>query len=205
MKALNIILVLTFATMLSFVSLSNAPATEDTDIIRVEAFVRALSDEVTDILKAPATPIAREVAFQSVLDRYFDVRRTARFALGQYARTISKADLATYTTLANVFIIKIYTNRLGLFSGEQVLLRGTRAHGSNFVTTAQIVFNTGRPPIDIAFWVVRHKSGKIRLFDLQVAGIWMAQEQRESFVSILSNNNGDINVLIDTIRARING
>lgn len=175
------------------------------DVAQAHAFVHALSDEVIDILKTPMSPDTRMAAFQDILDRRFDVKRTARFALGRYARSISKDDFATYILLANEFIIKIYAARLSSFSNEHIVLRDTQLARNNFITRAQLVFQNGRPPLDIAFWSIRNKAGKISLFDIQVAGIWMAQEQRASFTSILNNNSGNIDSLLAHIRAKING
>ena len=36
------------------------------------------------------------------------------------------------------------------------------------------------------------KDGSFSLFDVRVIGVWMAQEQRDSFASVLKNNRGDI-------------
>ena len=49
----------------------------------------------------------------------------------------------------------------------------------------------------------QEKDGRITLFDLRVLGIWMALEQRETFLSILKNNNEDFDVLLDNLRQQI--
>ena len=51
--------------------------------------------------------------------------------------------------------------------------------------------------------LVREKDGGYSLFDVQVLGVWMAQEQRASFSSVLKNNKGDINALLEHLRKQI--
>jgi len=36
-----------------------------------------------------------------------------------------------------------------------------------------------------------------------VLGVWMAQEQRDAFASVLKNNKGDINALLEHLRKQI--
>ena len=42
---------------------------------------------------------------------------------------------------------------------------------------------------------------KVKVFDMRISGIWMAQEQRSTFTSFLSKNNGDINKLINRLNS----
>jgi len=50
---------------------------------------------------------------------------------------------------------------------------------------------------------VREKNGSFTLFDVRVLGVWMAQEQRDSFSSVLKNNKGDIDTLLEHIRQQV--
>ena len=43
-----------------------------------------------------------------------------------------------------------------------------------------------------------------KVFDIRISGIWMAQEQRSTFTSFLSKNNGEIMNLIKKIELQIN-
>ena len=47
-------------------------------------------------------------------------------------------------------------------------------------------------------------TSQFKVFDIRISGIWMAQEQRSTFTSYLSKNNGDIAKLIQKIELQIN-
>jgi phospholipid transport system substrate-binding protein len=70
---------------------------------------------------------------------------------------------------------------------------------------SRIEFANGRDPIDIDWWLRLEKDGSFALFDVRVLGVWMAQEQRDSFASVLKNNKGNMNALLDHLRKQTSG
>jgi phospholipid transport system substrate-binding protein len=102
-------------------------------------------------------------------------------------------------------IVKVYANRLKDYSDERVIVGKARNKKRNFIVDSKIEFANGRDPISIDWWLVREKDGRFTLFDVRVLGVWMAQEQRASFSSVLQNNKGDINALLDHLRKQISG
>jgi phospholipid transport system substrate-binding protein len=49
----------------------------------------------------------------------------------------------------------------------------------------------------MVWWVIEEKDGTMSLFDVQILGVWMAQEQRDIFSGVLKSNKGDIEALIE--------
>ena len=183
------------------------PATaqaQEADLDAARAFVTRLADDAITILSTAQTRAEREAAFGALLDERANMRRIARFTLGQFGRKISKHDFATYEALLGEFIVKVYANRLGEYSDEKVIVGKAQAKKKNVVVASRIEFTNGREPIDIDWWLRLEKDGSLTLFDVRVLGVWMAQEQRDAFASVLKNNKGDINALLDHLRKQIN-
>ena len=170
---------------------------------RAKTFVTELADEAITILKTQTTREGREVGFRKILDERANMRRIARFTLGPFARKISDKDFATYQQLLNELIIKVYANRLGEYGNEQLIVGRSQSKKKNFIVNSQIEFDNGRQPIAVDWWLYREKDGSFSLFDVRVIGVWMAQEQRDSFASVLKNNRGDISALLGHIRKQI--
>ena len=170
---------------------------------RAKTFVTELADEAITTLKTQTTREGREAGFRKILDERANMRRIARFTLGPFARKISDADFATYQQLLNELIIKVYANRLGEYGNEQLVVGRSQSKKKNFIINSQIEFDNGRQPIAVDWWLYREKDGSFSLFDVRVIGVWMAQEQRDSFASILKTNRGDISALLGHIRKRI--
>jgi phospholipid transport system substrate-binding protein len=170
---------------------------------RAKTFVTELADEAITLLKTQTTREAREAGFRKILDERANMRRIARFTLGPFARKISDEDFATYQQLLNELIIKVYANRLGEYGNEQLIVGRSQSKKKNFIVNSQIEFDNGRQPIAVDWWLYREKDGSFSLFDVRVIGVWMAQEQRDSFASVLKNNRGDISALLGHIRKQI--
>ena len=73
-----------------------------------------------------------------------------------------------------------------------------RAPGDFIVSTNLVGANTA--PMEVEFRV-RTDGAKPVLVDLGVAGVWLALAQRDEFLSVLGQNNGDIKALSAHLRA----
>ena len=73
-----------------------------------------------------------------------------------------------------------------------------RAPG-DYVVAANLTGN-GTAPMEVDFRV-RTDGAKPLLLDIGVAGVWLAPAQQAEFLSVLSQNNGDINALSAHLRA----
>ena len=178
-------------------------AAQEADLAKAQAFVMALADDAIEILSTEKTRAGREAKFAALLNERANMRRIARFTLGQFGRKISKDDFAKFEKLLGQFIVKVYANRLGEYSNERVVVGTGQTKKRNFIISSKIEFANGRQPIPIDWWLVREKNGSFTLFDVRVLGVWMAQEQRDSFSSVLKNNKGDIDTLLEHIRQQV--
>tara|TARA_Y100001958_G_C21181193_1_gene511024 strand:- start:35 stop:646 length:612 start_codon:yes stop_codon:yes gene_type:complete len=184
--------------------MSNPTMAQETDLAEARSFVTALADDAITILSTEKTRSGREAKFAVLLNERANMRRIARFTLGQFGRKISDEDFAKFETLLGDFIVKVYANRLGEYSDEKVIVGKAQAKKKNVIVDSSIEFANGRDPIDIDWWLRLEKDGSLTLFDVRVLGVWMAQEQRDAFASVLKNNKGDINALLEHLRNQIN-
>lgn len=158
--------------------------------------VNNLTTEAMRILGAKLSKQDREIAFGELVDRYLNVKRVARFTLGRSARTVGDEDKLRFEEAFRYVLIKIYSNRLAGYTEEKVIVTKAKTKGRNNLVNSQIIFTTERPPVDMVWWVIEEKDGSMSLFDVQILGVWMAQEQRDIFSGVLKSNKGDIEALI---------
>lgn len=167
-----------------------------------EAFVMDVSNRVIDILSYTSTT-EKEDAFRTLLNEKANLKRIAAFTLGKYRRQISPAELQEFQSLFESMITKVYANRLGTYEDQQIIVLGSEKKKKDYLVETELRFKDGSDPIAIVWRLRQEKDGRITLFDLRVLGIWMALEQRETFLSILKNNNEDFDVLLDNLRQQI--
>ena len=182
-----------------FLSLSPVMAEKSPE---AEAFVMDVSNRVIDILSYTATK-KKEDAFRTLLSEKANLKRIAAFTLGKYRRQLSPAELQEFQSLFESMITKVYANRLGTYEDQQIIVLGSEKKKKDYLVETELRFKDGSDPIAIVWRLRQEKDGRITLFDLRVLGIWMALEQRETFLSILKNNNEDFDVLLDNLRQQI--
>ena len=182
-----------------FLSLSPVMAEKSPE---AEAFVMDVSNRVIDILNYTSTT-EKEYAFRALLNEKANLKRIAAFTLGKYRRQLSPSELQEFQSLFESMITKVYANRLGTYEDQQIIVLGSEKKKKDYLVETELRFKDGSDPIAIVWRLRQEKDGRITLFDLRVLGIWMALEQRETFLSILKNNNEDFDVLLDNLRQQI--
>jgi phospholipid transport system substrate-binding protein len=187
------------ALTVSFVSLGSsaawaAGAAEDFVSGNIRTGFDILNDRAAD-------PNQRRERFASFLLGLTDAKRTALFMLGRYAQSAPQGDIDDYVAAYQDYAMSIYQTYFALYSGQslRVISSRERAPGDFLVTTNMI--GPGSTPMEIDFRV-RTDGAKPLLVDVGVAGIWLALAQRDEFLSVLAQNNGNINALTAHLRAR---
>jgi len=194
-----------FAAMLAAaVMISSSPAKADE---AAEAFVADLGQTAITILgDDELSPAETKDQFRTLLLDAMDIRRVGMFALGQYARLPSKEQREDYFDLLGEFIVEVYLGRLTGYSDEEFMVLSSSEKGKKgreVIVKSQISFTDGREALPVDWWLLRNKDdGSFKVFDVNVAGIWMAQEQRGAFSSQIRNNGGKFEPLLEHLRAQ---
>lgn len=176
-------------------------ASTDEDAV---SFVEDVSKRAIDIISDKSTSkTQREEAFRVLLSETADMNRIAAFALGQYLRTPTEEQRAEYLKLVETFIVKVYVTRLSDYNNEKLDVTGAKTKGdTQAIVQSQIKFTNGREPVKVDWWLIK-KDDDFKIFDVNVVGIWLAQEQRSTFTSVIRNNGGKFEALLEHLRAQI--
>jgi len=186
------------ALTVSFAPLFSSPARAAN---LAEDFVSSSVQAGFDILNDRATnPAERRERFASFLLGLTDVKRVALFMLGRYAASATAADLDAYVAAYQDYATAMYQNYFALYSGQSLHVISSRERApGDFVVTTNMV-GSGNAPMEIDFRI-RTDGTRPMLMDLGVAGVWLASAQRDEFLSVVAQNNGDINALTAHLRA----
>ena len=134
------------------------------------------------------------------------VREISLFVLGPYRRNLTSDQKEEYIKLIKRFVSEIYSIRLASFpSGDFSVLSSTDTGRSGIIVKTLIQFLDDPNPTKIDWRIIKNKNGDFKIFDIRVIGVWMAQEQRSTFTSFLSKNNGNIDKLMDRLRKQLDG
>lgn len=165
-------------------------------------FVQSLGDRAIAVLADPKVSDAQAVeVFRDLLNKNFDVGTIGRFVLGRYWNTATAEQRDEYISLFERMIVDVYAQRFNQYAGETFKVTGARPEGErDTVVTSQVLRPTG-PPVNVA-WRVRNRDGGFKIIDVVVENVSMSVTQRSEFASVIEQNGGRFEALLDALRQR---
>ena len=140
----------------------------------------------------------RSRRFASFLLGLTDLRRVALFLLGRYSSQASPADLDAYVAAYQDYVLSVYQSYFARYAGQTLRVRSSRERAPNdYIVNTDMV--GASQPMQIDFRV-RTDGPKPLLVDFAVDGVWLTLAERDQFVSVLGQNNGDIKALTAHLR-----
>jgi phospholipid transport system substrate-binding protein len=177
----------------------SVPASANPD---AQGFTQRLIDQGIQILKNTADP-QRKPKFREFITQYADVDKTARFTLGNYARTAPAADVAVFVEAFKNYAIAIYETQLEKYKGESLKVVGSFATSKpgNFVVQTIVQGGSAANAMRIDFRL-SGGNGAYKFYDISVEGAWLGVSQMEQFKSFLEQNRGSVPALTVDLNAR---
>ena len=125
---------------------------------------------------------------------HIDTRAIANFTLGRYARTLAPAEKARFINAFENYLHRQIQANAHQFSGVEVDVVDSQARNArDSIFTTQV----RREGADMRIrWRVIERRGEWSVVDLEVAGIWLAIEQRAQVASILGRPGASIEDVI---------
>ena len=180
-------------------------ALSDSKILSPEDYVTYIAQETLDVLGNKNKSTDEKVEnITNIFLSNLAVREISLFVLGPYRRNLDSVQKTEYINLIKRFVSEIYSIRLASFpSGDFSILSSTDNGRSGIIVKTSIQFLNDPNPTKIDWRLIKKQDGNFKIFDVRVVGIWMAQEQRSTFTSFLSKNNGNIDKLMDRLEKQL--
>jgi len=164
--------------------------------------VRRMGEKALSILNdGTLSPQMKQVKFQQLLARDFDLPLIARFALGRHWRTASEAEKQAYVDAFSRFILKSYAGQLVKARIKAFTVVSSRPAGKHDVMVQTQMERGGGGVLNLV-WRMRRRNGEYRVIDVVAEGISLALTKRQEFAAIIRASGGQVSPLIDTLRSR---
>ncbi|QJE74877.1 ABC transporter substrate-binding protein [Aerophototrophica crusticola] len=164
-------------------------------------FVQGLGDKAIATLAQKKDPAQTKQVFRDLLNQNFDLTTIGRFVVGRYWNTATPEQQQQYMQLFERMIIDVYAERFSQYAGETFKVTGGQSTGErDTLVTSQVVRPNG-PPVNVS-WRVRNRDGAFKIVDVLVENVSMSQTQRSEFASVIENNGGRFDALLDALRQR---
>jgi len=144
-------------------------------------------------------------------NKFFDLlwSRAARqqitvFSVGSYRsqyNALSGSQKSELTKLVMKFVAGVFIRYINEFSGNRFEVTGSQVRSaSDIIVRSKVHFPDGRTPLEVQ-WRVTKSGGAHKVFDVRVAGVWLALQQKSEFESIIRSNGGQVTGLITYLRS----
>lgn len=167
-------------------------------------FIKSLSDRAISTLTDPDIDTEeRRSQFRNLFREGFAVDGIARFALGRYWRSASKEEREEYLVLFEDVIVSTWADRFSLYSGQAFEVRDASNEPTNgpekVALVSSLFFTNPTTPVRIE-WRVASQGDVIKIVDVKLEGISMANTQRDEFNSVIRNGGRNLSALLDQLR-----
>ena len=130
-----------------------------------------------------------------------DIRALGLYTLGELRKSSSKDDIFNYQKSFEKYFLKSLTSRLTDYSSSKFEILGEDKKSSNYtIVNSKITPTDGGPEIKIDWRIYTKDPENPLIRDLIIEGLSLARTQKEEFASILNSNDGNIEVLLKTLK-----
>ncbi len=176
--------------------------------LAAERFVEQHATAALNALGDPAmNREQRRQAFGALMQQFADVPRIANFVLGPHAATLRR-DPGLAREWSEVFLafsMASYVDRLERYQGRTLRATGSveRVPDQDVVVRSELERNGAPQPTTVQWRMLRSGAGwRVADIALLLNGneVWLAQQQKSQFMTILDRNNSDFHALIANVR-----
>jgi len=155
------------------------------------SLVQNVSSQVIELIKQPGAAASKAPQLKAIMEQNLDMRQVAGFALGRYARGASPAQRDRYVAVYSDYVARVYSNRFSEYGGETITVKGAQDVGRKGIFVNSTVNFNGQT-VNIGWQVRENRAGALKIVDINVDGLSMAESQRSEFTRMISEMGGDI-------------
>ena len=144
----------------------------------------------------------KEAQFGKLFDKNFDVPSISRFVLGKYWKQASLDQKKNFMKAFRNYIVKTYSSRFNEYSGEQLKLIDFENESNPKIFLVHTILERQDAPIIKVDWRIGKKKDRFVILDIIIEGISLAITQRSEFVSVIDQNEGNIDKLISLLKEK---
>ena len=183
-----------FIVLIYFVSLNNAFTIEP------DIFVQSTVNRASKILGENLTKEKKIEKLKMIAKETVDIEGIGFYTLGSKRKELNDNMKKKYSKLFEQYFLKSFSSRLAEYTNPEIDVNGKEVLNNNYTIVNSILKGTSeRPEVKIDWRIYTKNQENPLIRDLIIEGLSLARTQKEEFKSILDTNNGDINILFETL------
>ena len=173
--------------------------------IQPDIFVQSTVNRASKILSENISKTDKINELKKIAKETVDIKGIGFYTLGAVRKNLNEEQKKKYSIIFEQYFLKSFSSRLAEYTNPEIDVFDKKVLSENYtIVNSLLKGTTERPEIKID-WRIYTKDPKNPLIrDLIIEGLSLARTQKEEFSSVLSSNDGDINVLFSTLEKFIN-
>ena len=165
-----------------------------------KSLVQNVSNQVIALIKQPGAANSKAGQLKSIMEQNVAMRDVAGFALGRYARGASPDQRNRYVAAYSDYVARTYAGKFSEYGGETITVTNAQDVGSKGIFVNSVV-NANGQSINIGWQVNEDRNGALKIIDINVDGLSMAESQRSEFTRMLSEMGGNMDAFIARLQS----
>tara|TARA_B100000686_G_scaffold124792_1_gene132274 strand:+ start:5164 stop:5763 length:600 start_codon:yes stop_codon:yes gene_type:complete len=159
-------------------------------------------DAISKLTDSAVDQAKKESQFGELFDKNFDVPSISRFVLGKYWKQATLDQKKNFIKAFRNYVVKTYSSRFNEYAGEQLKLLNFENQSNPKIFLVHTILEIKNSPVIKVDWKIGKKKDRYVILDIIIEGISLAVTQRSEFVSVIDQNQGDIDKLISLLKEK---
>ena len=169
--------------------------------IEPDVFVQSTVNRASKLLSENLSKEEKIKQLKLIAKDTVDIKGIGLYTLGPTRKIITNEQKSEYSKLFEQYFLKSFSSRLAEYTNPEINVYQKEKLNDNYtIVNSTLKATAERPEIQIDWRIYTKNPDKPLIRDLIIEGLSLARTQKEEFNSVLQSNNGDINVLFQTLK-----
>ena len=168
--------------------------------IGADVFVQSTVNRASQVLSKDISKEEKINELKLIAKETVDIKGVGFYSLGSARKNLNNIQKIKYSELFEDYFLKSFSSRLDEYTNPEIEVNDKKVLNKNYTIVNSLLVGTSeRPEVKIDWRVYTKDPENPLIRDLIIEGLSLARTQKEEFSSILSSNDGDINILFKTL------
>lgn len=190
--------------LFAFALLFSFSAKAAVDHKAAENFVKNITNQgIEELINSNVSEAEKQARFTKLFNEDLDLDFIGKFVLGRYWRTANAKQRSEFIDVYRKLNIQTWSARFDEFKGRHFEFDGvedSKSPDQVFVNT-KVPMEEGAPAV--VKWRVKETNGKMKVVDIVIENVSLAQTSRSEYTSYIKNSAQGIDGLIADLKKRL--
>ena len=166
-----------------------------------DIFVQSTVNRASKLLSENITKDEKIEKLKLIAKDTVDIKGIGLYTLGGARKNLTDEEKSIYSVRFENYFLKSFSSRLAEYTNPEIDVFAKEVLNKNYTIVSSVLKGTDqRPEIKIDWRIYTKNPSSPLIRDLIIEGLSLARTQKEEFASILNSNNGNIEVLFETLK-----